>query len=183
MRSYFSLKRVVFATILCTTFWAGVEAQQPQQTIGPTVDSVSTTYKEPRQDPFLDPEKMVKDKSKVPTVVELVPWPSYEERELEWKRKREQARREGRPEPMPSERYLIEELQIMGLYKKSDGSGAFIKPKPSASAILYASVGNKFYNGSIQRIEGNQVIVEEISRYSNGKTKSETRTLRFTRGK
>ncbi|MCS6884219.1 MAG: hypothetical protein RMM17_11765 [Acidobacteriota bacterium] len=178
-----SYKKPVFVLMFLILSPIALAQQSRQQPSGPAAESISTNYREPAQDPFFDPEKMVKDKTKVPTVIEVVPWPSYEERELEWKAKREEARRSGRPEPAPSERYLIEELQIMGLYKKSDGSGAFIKPKPSASAMLYASVGQKFYNGSIQRIEGNQIIVEEISRYSNGKIKTETKTLRFTRGK
>lgn len=190
----YSLLLAVFCSFL---YFQSVFAQAPQVAtpttpstgqqppVGPTVDSISTTYKEPKQDPFLDPEKLIpKDKvDKGPKPIEVVPWPSYEEREADWKNRREVAKRNGTPEPTSSERYLLDELQIMGLYKKAEGQGVFIKPKPTSSTMIYATVGQKFYNGSIVRIEGSSVEFEEISKLSNGKEKVERKNIKFTRGK
>ena len=110
---------------------------QPAQATGPAVDTLSTTYREPKQDPFLDLEKIKKNKDsgRQLDVVTVVPWPNYEEREAEWKQKRDEVRsgKVNGPEPAPSERYLVDELQVMGLFKKPEGQGVFLKPKPTAT--------------------------------------------------
>jgi hypothetical protein len=158
---------------------------QPQAT-GPSAESISTTYREPRKDPFLDEEKLKKnqDKPKVPEIT-VLPWPTYEERALKWKERRDAVRsgRENGPEPAASEQYLIDEMEVMGVFKKPEGQGIFLKPKPSSSAMIFATVGQKFYNGTIRRIEGSQIEVEEVSRLSNGKEKSDKKVIRFSRGK
>lgn len=161
--------------------------QPAQPATGPAAESISTTYREPRKDPFLDEEKLIKNKDKKSTIVEItvLPWPSYEEREAQWKERRDLVRsgKSGGPEPAPSERYLLDEVQVMGIFKKPDGQGVFIKPKPTANTMIFAAVGQKFYNGKISRIEGNQIEFEEISKLSNGKERVDKKTVRFTRGK
>src|SRR5438445_8508656 len=59
-----------------------VPGQPPAQATGPAVDTLSTTYREPKQDPFLDPEKIKKNKDsgRVADVVTVLAWPNYEER-------------------------------------------------------------------------------------------------------
>jgi hypothetical protein len=74
-------------------------------------------------------------------------------------------------------------MLVMGLFKKPECQGVFLKPKPSANTMIFATVGQKFYNGTIRRIDGTQVEVEEVSRLSNGKEKSDKKVIRFTRGK
>ncbi|MEW6731996.1 MAG: hypothetical protein AB1489_11780 [Acidobacteriota bacterium] len=157
--------------------------QQPRT--GPSVDDISTTYREPKRDPFLD-ERLIKrprEGTVGPIEVTPLPWPSYEEREVEWRKKRDDARREGKPEPAPSERYLIEEVQVVGIFKKPDGQGVFLKPKPTTNTMIFASVGQKFYNGSIRKIESRQGVIEceEITRLSNKTIRNDKRVLRFTR--
>jgi hypothetical protein len=163
----------------------GQPSAQPQAT-GPSAESISTTYREPKKDPFLDEAKLQQAKAK-PTVdtITVVPWPSYEERALRWKEKRDAVRsgRDNGPEPAPSEQYLIEEMEVMGIFKKPEGQGIFLKPKPSSTTMIFATVGQKFYNGTISRIDGTQIELEEISRLSNGKQKSDKKVIRFTRGK
>lgn len=162
---------------------AGQPAQA--QPVGPSEASISTTYREPKKDPFFDESKIKKEAKEEKKIrpVEAVPWPSYEEREAIWKQRRDEARRSGQPEPSPSEKYLIDELAILGIYKKPEGQGLFLKPKTAANTMIFAAVGQKFWNGSIRRIDGTQVDVEELTKLSNNTTKSENRTLRFTRGK
>ena len=163
------------------------QGQPPVTSAGPSAESISTTYREPKKDPFLDEEKLKKNIDNPTKVVELtvVPWPSYEEREAQWKQRRDEIRsgKVNGPEPAPSERYLVEEMQVMGLFKKPEGQGIFLKPKPTANTMIFATVGQKFYNGTIRRIDGTQIEVEEKSRLSNGKEKSDKKVIRFTRGK
>lgn len=161
-------------------------AQAPVRT-GPSEESVSTTYREPKKDPFYD-ERLQQKKPEVQQkikLVEAVPPPSFEEREALWKQRREEARKSGRPEPAASEKYLIEELSIMGIFKKPEGQGVFLKPKTTATTMIFATVGQKFWNGSIRRIDidNKQIEVEVLTKMSNNTTKSDNQTLRFTRGR
>ena len=161
-------------------------ALQPRT--GPSEESISTTYREPKKDPFYDEklqQKKPEEGGKRVKLVEAVPPPSFEEREALWKQRREEARKSGKPEPAPSEKYLIEELAIMGLYKKPEGQGVFLKPKTAATTMIFATVGQKFWNGSIRQIDSskNVIEVEVLTKLSNNTTKSDNQTLRFTRGR
>lgn len=168
----------------------GTAAPAPVRPLGPTEDSVSPTYREPKKDPFFDERLLPKvtkapvDKGK-PIVVEIKPVapPSFEERDAEWKRKREEARLHGQPEPSPSEKYLIDELKIMGLYSKADGKGVFMKPSTSATTMLFATTGQKFWNGSISRIDKDKIEVDVITLYDDKSVKHASETRNFTRGK
>jgi hypothetical protein len=162
----------------------GQPSAQPTAPTGPSVDGISTTYRPPKKDPFLD-ERLIKQETqttiKAPKAIEIVPPPSYEEREAEWQQRRKTARANSQPEPSPSERFLIDEVAVLGLFKKPEGQGVFLKPKPTQATMIFATVGQKFYNGSIRRIDvqNNQVEFEQVSRLSNGTTKSESRAYRF----
>ena len=149
------------------------------QTIGPPEEKVSSVYKEPAKDPFRG-EIAIK-----PTVIhppEAAAWPTYEEREFEWKKRREEARKKGLSDPAPSERYLIDELKVVGIIKKPEGSIAVLKPKPVAGTTIFAGAGQKFYNGSIRRIEDGKIEFEELTKMSDKTVRADRREIRFTHG-
>lgn len=168
----------------------GTVAPAPVRPLGPTEDSVSPTYRQPKKDPFFDERLLPKTKKDVvvvgpPKIVEIlpVPPPSLEERDAQWKKKREEARLQGQPEPSASEKYLIDELKIMGLYAKADGKGVFMKPSTSATTMLFATTGQKFWDGSISRIDKDKIEVDVITPYSDGTIKHTSQTRNFTHGK
>jgi hypothetical protein len=167
----------------------GQNPPQPGVRVGPTEDTVSPNYREPKggKDPFYD-EKLFPPKPKLdeggkpkPIPVEEVKPPSFEDRDAAWKQKREQARKDNRPEPSPSEKYLVDEVKILGTYKKPDGQGVFLKPTATTSTVLFANVGQEFWNGKIVRIEKDKVEFEVRTKYTDGKTKTETQFRPFTR--
>lgn len=175
-------------------------AQAPQTTpgqttppvrTGPEESTISTTYREPKGRPFYDeklfPKKEVETVTRnTPLVFAPVPPPSFEERDAAWKQKRQQAREGGRPEPQASEKYLVDEVKILGIYRKPDGQGVFLKPSATASTMIFAGVGQEFWNGKITRIEKDKVEFEIRTKLSNTKVeKIETKTefRAFTRGK
>jgi hypothetical protein len=162
--------------------------QAPLPKLGPTADSIPTTYRKSNPDPFFDKELLPKRKEEVkPKVVaipiEVVAPPEFEEREAAWKERRDEARRSGRPEPASTEKFLIEEMDIRGVYKKSDGQGVFMRPKVASKTVLFATIGQKFWDGEIKQIDGNQIVFEVVTKYNNNTSKSEPKTLRYTRGK
>lgn len=154
---------------------------------GPIVDNIPTSYREAIKDPFRDISKTT-----LPTILPPPPppseptvltWPIYEEREIEWKREREKAREANNIEPSSSERYLIDEVQIVGIYKKDTGAGLFIRPKVGFNRVLFVTRGQKFYNGSIIKIENNRVEFEEKEKLSNNRTRSHTKVVVFVPSK
>lgn len=153
---------------------------------GPNVDLFSTTYREPKIDPFFDEKllpikkeevKVVKEKA----VVEVVPPPNFEDRDAAWKQKREINRASNQPEPLVSEKYLIDELKILGIYRKPDSQGVFLKPSATASTMIFATVGQEFWNGKITRIEKDKIEFEVRTVYSDKTVKTKTEFRPFTR--
>lgn len=155
--------------------------------VGPDVELFSTSYLEPRNDPFFDealiPKKVepVKPKTNAPAPVEIVNPPGFEDRDTSWKEKRERARTTGQPEPAVSEKYLIDEVKILGIYKKPDGQGVFLKPTATASTMIFATIGQEFWNGKITRIEKDKVEFEVRTLYSDRSVKTRTEFRPFLR--
>lgn len=144
----------------------------------PLEENISTNYYEAKRDPFRGEFKVVKPDVKPPATLYALPIPSFAERDNAWRKARDEAKRRGAIEPAIATRYLIDELQIVGLYKKPEGIGIMIKPTPT-NTTLFVSVGEKFYNGTLMRVEGKEAIFREEIRLSNGKTKFEERSLYF----
>lgn len=159
---------------------------QPAAKVGPDVELFSTTYREPKVDPFFDekllpPKKTEEIKIKERTVVEVIPPPNFEDRDALWKEKREKSRVNGQPEPGASEKYLIDELKILGIYKKPEAQGVFLKPTATASTMIFATVGQEFWNGKITRIEKDKIEFEVRTLYSDRTVKTKTEFRPFTR--
>lgn len=159
---------------------------QPGAKSGPDVDLFSTNYREPKVDPFFDekllPAKKVEEiKEKPKVVIEVVPPPNFEDRDAAWKQKREINRSSGQPEPLVSEKYLVDELKILGIYRKPDAQGVFLKPTTTASTMIFATVGQEFWNGKITRIEKDKIEFEIKTLYSDKTVKTKTEFRPFTR--
>ncbi|MFY9227240.1 MAG: hypothetical protein WAQ98_31510 [Blastocatellia bacterium] len=158
-------------------------AQDPSD--GPFVDKVSANYREAKKDPFLDEKRViVKDNDKViaePSVNVAVAPPSFEERDAAWKVRRLEANKKMQPSPLAIEKYLVDEVKVLGIYQKVEGQGVFLKP--STSTTIFAMVGDKFWNGQIKSITKDKIEVEVTTVFINGKKKSEIQSIPFTRGK
>lgn len=185
------------ALLVCISFLvisrSSAQAPQPGQNPGtqpdakgPNVDLFSTNYREPKVDPFFD-EKLLPPKPKDPekkvekVVIEVVPPPNFEDRDAAWKQKREINRSSGQPEPLISEKYLVDEVKILGIYRKPDSQGVFLKPTATASTMIFATVGQEFWNGKITRIEKDKIEFEIRTVYSDKTVKTKTEFRPFTR--
>lgn len=181
----------IFTITLGTALWFFLaSANSSAQTLtpeitGPSVSDISTEYKEPRSQPFSDinliktPKPTTELRESVPPlVVSPATIPSFEERDLAWKEKRNKVMGD---QISPSEKYLVSEVKVLGLYQKPEGQGVFLKPTVSMSSTLFAMVGQKFWNGEIKRINKDSVEVELKTLLTNGKYKTEIQTIPFTR--
>src|SRR5688500_16641920 len=95
MKRYYSI--ICMGVILCIALSiAGRSLAQVPQTgqapvrTGPSEESISTTYREPKKDPFYDEklqQKKPEEGGRKIKLVEAVPPPSFEEREALWKQR------------------------------------------------------------------------------------------------
>lgn len=156
----------------------------------PVVDNFPTTYREAKKDPF-STGKIERSLSVTPTlppsIISVIAPPSFEERDMAWREARNNTRiHSSQPEPFVLEKYLVNEVKVLGLYQKPEGQGVFLKPTVTAGTTIFAMVGQKFWNGQIIRIDKDKIEVEVTTLISNGsttQTKKEIQTIPFTRTK
>lgn len=155
---------------------------------GPRVDSVSPQYKAPpKSDPFFEPGKIRPPFQPPPTELE---YPSFAERELKWRQIRDRRLEQGLPAPADSEKYLVDEFIVKGIYSTGRGLGALLTAKQSGITI-FVREGSKFWNGSVTKIDRatrtvgldtqivGQVVCTEIVVLNNGKIKIKPKVLYY----
>lgn len=105
--------------------------------------------------------------------------PSYTERKKQWEQQLDKIRR-GKingPAPEPSERFLFNELQAIAVLDNPAKPVVLLTPK--SGEIIFATVGQRFYNGSIRSIDADQMEVENITISSDGTEKTSTTIIKF----
>lgn len=159
----------------------------PQTSPGPAVDTVSPQYKASNADPFADETKARAPRTPPPSELE---YPSFEEREIRWRQIRDRRLEQGLPAPADSEKYLVDEFSVKGIYSTGRGLGALLTARRSGVTI-FVREGSKFWNGSVTRIDRasktigldtqivGQVLCTEIVVLNNGKIKIKPRTLDY----
>lgn len=172
----------------------GQGAQNAAQ--GPPADTVPTTYTGTGRDPFRRPTNdPFRDSGKLrepfrPPVTDL-PYPDFPTREAKWREIRDRRLDQGQPPPAESEKYLVEELVVMGIYSTERGLGALLKDRRSGTT-MFVREGSKFWNGSVVKIERaprtfgvadaqvvGRVVCSEIIVRSNGALVSKQRFLDY----
>ena len=141
---HFQLKPwlLTVSVLLCgatVTFATPPKSKTPQDFSIPSTGDAKSNFKAPPKDLFIDQSQMRK-----PNPVEPVPYPPLSERQ--------QLYRNGVVKgPTPLVQYLMNEVDIVGMYRTQRSTGAMLKVK-GASTVIGARVGDLFFNGSIQHI-------------------------------
>lgn len=153
---------------------------------GPTVDTVSPTYRPPDKDPFSDPN-LVRKKG---APAEPVAYPPLAERQAKWRERRNYNLDHNLPPPDPTEQYLVDEFDVKGVFATDKGLGALLKVK-GGTATLFVREGAKFWNGSVTKIDkspyrdlakgtvAGTVICSEVTLYSDKTVKTGQRPLTY----
>jgi len=129
---------------------AGSSAGSPDgKSPGPPVSIISPNYTATGRDPFKDNSKIREPYR--PPVTDL-PYPDFPTREAKWREIRDRRLEQGQPPPAESEKYLVEELQVIGIYSTERGLGALLKDK-RLNTTLFVREGSKFWNGSVINIQ------------------------------
>jgi len=126
-------------------------------TTGPAV------YQKGNRSPFEDPVRRPK---LAPPAVRL--FPPVDERLRDYMARRAQAKANGSKLPSALSAFIVDEVEINGIFKTNDGYGAVLRAKPT-NQTYFVHVGDKLYNGSIKRLEAKQVVFTSIIWMNNSK--------------
>ncbi|HSB08684.1 MAG TPA: hypothetical protein VLM38_04190 [Blastocatellia bacterium] len=164
---------------------AAEQAKTGKEYLGPTADSIRP-YRPSGRDPF---KKTVKPKGARAKAQQarLLGFPSLDMRRAEFRQKVEQARARDAAEPDPVSQYLVNELDITGVFRDDRGSGAFVRAQPTGTMFFVRS-GARVYNGEVLRIGGDasdpgsaKVMFREVSYTEvNGKQSPQERVVTKT---
>lgn len=125
-----------------------------KESLGPTADSIRP-YRPYNRDPFKKPIKPKTPKDKAKQVALQLGYPVIETRRAEFRQRVSEARDRGLSEPEPVMQYLVNELDVTGVFRDERGYGAFVKAQPTGT-MLFLRTGTRCYNGEVVRIEGDQ---------------------------
>lgn len=130
--------------------------QQVQPTsreyLGPTADSIRP-YRPYNRDPFKKNIKPPTAKAREAQIARQLGFPAIETRRAEFRQKVDQARSRDLAEPEPITQYLVNELDVTGVFRDERGYGAFVKAQPTGT-VMFIRNGARCYNGEVKRIEG-----------------------------
>lgn len=122
-------------------------------------------YVQPKRDPFEIPARRP---HKVEPPPQVRPAPPLQERVRQYTELRNRLRAEGEAPPSAVTAYLVSELEVNGVFKDKDGYGAFVTAKPTNSTF-FLRPGEKVFNGTVQKIETQEVRFQEITWMTSGK--------------
>src|SRR6185369_8368700 len=125
-----------------------------KENLGPTADSIRP-YRPYNRDPFKKPIKPKTPKDKAKQVAMQLGYPVIETRRAEFRQRVSEARDRGLSEPEPVMQYLVNELDVTGVFRDERGYGAFVKAQPTGT-MLFLRTGTRCYNGEVVRIEGDE---------------------------
>jgi hypothetical protein len=126
---------------------------------------VSTSYKGAARDPFEKRKFIAKPVKPGPKLIEP---PSVESRIQSYKEKKAATMAAQLPAPKPTTAFLLNEIQVTGIFRTPRGWAAMVEAKPiKLSYVIYP--GESFYNGMLVAIEEDRLVLRREIRWSDGK--------------
>ncbi|HVG30874.1 MAG TPA: hypothetical protein VM864_14285 [Pyrinomonadaceae bacterium] len=136
---------------------------------------VSSSYKGAPRDPFEKRKFIVKPVKPGPKVIDP---PPVESRIQAFKAKKAAAVAAQLPTPKPTTAFVLNEIQVKGIFRTPRGWAAMVEAKPiKLSYVIYP--GESFYNGMLVAIEEDRLVLRREVRWSDGRreTTVETKAL------
>lgn len=160
-----SLAAALLASILAVSVVAQGVANNQKQPVGPSADTIRP-YRPVGRDPF---KKNIVKTTGTKKEPKTLGFPPLEVRRVEFQQKVAQHRVTGLPEPDPLTQYLVNELDVIGVFQDGQGPGAFLRAQPTGTTF-YVRRGARCYNGEVLRVEsddsdslGTRVMFREVS--------------------
>lgn len=166
-----SLLAIVLSVAFGSSSGSSVIAQSgpnnPKPAVGPSADTIRP-YRPVGRDPFK--KTIIKTTTggtkKQP---KSLGFPPLDVRRVEFQQKAAQSRVTGLPEPDPLTQYLVNELDVIGVFQDGQGPGAFLRAQPTGTTF-FVRRGARCYNGEVLRVEadesdslGTRVMFREVS--------------------
>ncbi|HVF49030.1 MAG TPA: hypothetical protein VNA19_03015 [Pyrinomonadaceae bacterium] len=134
---------------------------------GVRAQDVSTTYRSAGHDPFTKYKPPVRRKvvKKEATVIAV---PVIQERINLYKAQKAAAINAQQPAPKPTTALLLNEIQVVGIFRTPRGYAAMIEATPiKLSYVVYP--GEPFFNGQLVAIEENRLVFRRETRWTDGR--------------
>lgn len=126
---------------------------------------VSSSYKGAQRDPFEKRKFIAKVVKPGPKLIEA---PPVESRIQSFKQKKSAAMAAQLPAPKPTTAFLLNEIQVKGIFRTPRGWAAMVEAKPiKLSYVIYP--GESFYNGMLVAIEEDRLVLRREVRWSDGR--------------
>jgi hypothetical protein len=120
------------------------------------------------RDPFIPFKPVVKTKNVKVQAMPVTP-PSIQARIDNYKAQKLEAMRAQKAAPKPTTALLLEEMQIIGIFRTPRGYAAMVEATPiKLSYVVYP--GEQFYDGQLVAIEENRLVFRRETRYTDGKS-------------
>jgi hypothetical protein len=160
-----SLTKLLIAATASLLVWQAAAAQTTEapspnqtgkETLGPSADTIRP-YRPAGRDPFKKDVQPKSTGSKGGTSKNprQVGYPPLEARRADYRMRVQDATNRNLPEPNPVSQYLVSEVEITGIFRDDQGTGAFVKAQPTGT-MFYVRRGEKLYNGEVLRIESDE---------------------------
>jgi hypothetical protein len=130
------------------------------------------------RDPFVPYKPPVRAKVNKAIPVPVAP-PTIQERIEGYKSQKMAAMSAQQPAPKPTTALLLNEMQVIGIFRTPRGFAAMVEATPiHLSYVVYP--GEVFYDGQLVAIEENRLVFRQETRWSDGRRdrKVETKPLR-----
>jgi hypothetical protein len=126
---------------------------------------VSSSYKGAARDPFEKRKFIAKPVKPGPKLIEP---PAVEARIQAFKAKKAAAMAAQLPAPKPTTAFVLNEIQVKGIFRTPRGWAAMVEAKPiKLSYVIYP--GESFYNGMLVAIEEDRLVLRREARWSDGR--------------
>ena len=130
------------------------------------------------RDPFVPYRPVVKVKAVKPSAMPVAP-PPVRVRIDNYKAQKLAAMNAQKPAPKPTTALLLDEVQVIGIFRTPRGYAAMVEASPiKLSYVVYP--GEQFYNGQLVAIEETRLVFRREIRFSDGRREMmvETKQLR-----
>jgi hypothetical protein len=149
-----NLTALVAGMLLCAACAASVAAQQ-----------ASSTYRGTTRDPFEKRKFIAKPVKPGPKLIET---PSIDSRIQAYKERKAAAMAAQLPAPKPTTAFLLNELQVTGIFRTPRGWAAMVEATPiKLSYVIYP--GESFFNGMLVAVEEERLVFRRELRWSDGR--------------
>lgn len=130
-----------------------------------SAQQTSSSYRGAQRDPFEKRKFIPKKMKQGPSLVEP---PAIETRIQAYKAQKAAAMNAQLPAPKATTAFLVNEVQVTGIFRTPRGWAAMVQAKPiKLSYVIYP--GEAFYNGMLVAIEEDRLVFRREIRWSDGR--------------